>query len=139
MGRVPDWHSRYNEFIEQMRRTPFQWGVNDCGPAWAGYAVSVLTGEKNPLHKYEGKYTDALGAVRVMRDAGFDDLKALMAAELGEPVHPSRGYIGDIAVIKDETPFKYSLGIVNGERVFFRTENGIGTLDLLECDSVFKV
>lgn len=139
MERLPDWHSRYNDFIEKMRQTPFEWGKNDCGPAWAGQVVSVLTGEENPLQKYADKYDNAMGAARTMKDSGFDDLKELVTAELGESIHPSKGYIGDIAVIKDDTPFKYSLGIVNGERVFFRTENGIGTLDLLECDSVFKV
>lgn len=139
MTRLPDWNVRYHAFIESMRKVPFKWGAHDCGPAWAGEAVSVMTGQDNPLGKYKGKYKSLKGAISVMKDAGFSDLKELVAAELGEPVHPSMGYIGDIAVLHDESELKYSLGIVNGERVFFRTKDGIGTVDLLECDSIFKV
>lgn len=139
MSRLPDWCVKYTEFIEKMRKTPFRWGTNDCGPSWAGEAVATMTGRENPLGRYTGTYNSKKTAVKVMREAGFENLKDLMAAELGEPLHPSRGYIGDIAVIHDDSELKYSLGIVNGERVFFRTKDGIGTLDLLECDSIFKV
>lgn len=141
MERLPDWHSRYNDFIEKMRQTPFEWGKNDCGPAWAGQVVSVLTGEENPAKEFSGKYKTVRGAVKVMKESNCSDLKELATKTLNvTPTHPSQGYIGDIAVIAaPETPFGYSFGIVNGERVFFRTEKGVGTLDLLECDSVFKL
>lgn len=139
MTRLHDWNVRYHEFIEKMRKVPFKWGTDDCGPAWVGEAVATLTGRDNPLGKYIGAYRSSNGAYRTMIDAGFSDLKELVAAELGEPQHPSTGYIGDIAVIKDDSKLGYSLGIVNGERVFFRTKTGIGTMDLMECDSIFKV
>lgn len=140
MTRLPDWHSRYVEFIDEMRRVPFEWGTNDCGAGWAGRVIEVLTGEKNPAALYVGRYSTALGAIRMMNNDGFDDLKELATFILNrEPEHPSRGYIGDIALIEDDSPFGYALGIVNGERVFFRREDGIGTVDLLECDSIFKV
>lgn len=140
MTRVPDWFERYCDFINEMRKIPFKWGVNDCGPAWAGAVVALIRGSENPMGSYMGKYKSAIGAARVMRKDGFSDLKELMSAKLGaEPQHPSTGVIGDIALIRDDSPFGYSLGIVNGERVFFKTENGIGTMGLLECESIFKV
>lgn len=139
MERVPDWYVKYNEFVNDMRHTPFEWGKNDCGPSWAGRLVATLRGCENPAAEFSGRYKTPIGAVRVMRESGFQDLKEAVTHYLGEPQHPSRGYIGDIALIRDDSSFRYSLGIVNGERVFFRREDGIGTVDLLECDCIFKV
>jgi hypothetical protein len=138
MIRLPDWHSRFVAFIDEMRRTPFKWGL-DCGPAFAGRNVTVLTGEPNPAEEYVGAYGTRAGAIRAMKQAGFTDLKQAVGSFLGEPVHPSRAYIGDIACIPDTSPLGYSLGIVNGDRIFFRRVDGIGTLDLLEAESVFKI
>lgn len=140
MNRLPDWHSRYVEFINDMRQTPFEWGTNDCGPSWAGAVVTVLTGEPNPAEAHIGKYSSMLGAIKYTKECGFDDLKQAVASFLGEPVHSSCGYIGDIALFPTgDSALGYSLGIVNGERVFYRMPSGIGTLDLLEADCVFKI
>lgn len=137
--RRSDWHSRYVAFIDEMRTTPFEWGTNDCGPAWAGRVVEVLTESENPFIDYQGRYTTMRGAIRLLRNSEWNNLKDFIASKLGKPLAPMNGYIGDIAAIKDDSAFGYSLGIVNGERVFFRRPEGIGTLDLLECDSVFKI
>ncbi|QIG67368.1 hypothetical protein EVB39_039 [Rhizobium phage RHph_TM3_3_9] len=138
MSRLPDWHSRFVAFIDEMRRTPFQWG-NDCGPAFAGRCVTVLTGKPNPVEKYIGAYTTRAGAIRAMKEVGFTDLKQAVESFLGEPSHPSAGFTGDIACVRDNSPLGYALGIVNGERIFFRRPDGIGTLGLLDADSVFKI
>jgi hypothetical protein len=141
MTRRPDWYTRYVDFIEEMRQTPFEWGVNDCGPAWAGRVVEVITDRENPVADAIGRYKSARGGVRLMRKMGYTDLREAASDMLGQPYqHPSRGVIGDIALIK--TPdggFGYSFGIVNGERVFFRREDGIGTVDLLETECVFNL
>jgi hypothetical protein len=138
MKRLPDWHSRFVAFIEEMRRAPFEWG-SDCGPSFAGRNVTVLTGEPNPVEEYIGTYSTRAGAIRKMKELGFSDLKQAVASFLGEPVHPSMGYTGDIACIPDNSPLGYSLGIVNGERIFFRRPDGVGTLGLLDAESVFKI
>lgn len=139
MKRLPDWHSRFVDFINKMRFEPFAWSTGDCGPAWAGAALEALTGEPNPVASYIGTYDTRAGAIRAMKEAGFTDLKQAVAAFLGEPVHPSRGYTGDIAVIPEPSPLGYLIGIVNGDRIFVRRPDGIGTLGLLEAESVFKI
>lgn len=141
MQRRPDWYTRYVAFIEEMRQEPFVWGTADCGPAWVGRAVEVITDQPNPAAEYIGKYKTARGALRLMRKLGYKDLREAASIMLDRPYqHPSRGAIGDIALIKSEDGgFGYSFGIVNGERVFFRREDGIGTVDLLEAECIFKL
>lgn len=139
MKRLPDWHSRFVTFIDSVRITPFDWSVADCGPSFAGAAVEVLTGAPNPVAEYIGKYETRAGAVRAMKEAGFKDLKEAVAAFLGDPVHPSRGFTGDVAVIPDGSPLGYALGIVNGERIFVRRPDGLGTVGLLDAEAVFKI
>lgn len=138
MTRLPDWHSRYVAFINEIRLTPFEWG-NDCTVRFVGRLYEVLTGEPNPAIDFDGKYDSMLSAVRAMRDAGFDNLKEAVSHYLGEPVHPSMAYTGDVACIPDASPFGYALGIVNGDRIFCRRDDGIGTIDLLQAESVFKI
>lgn len=133
------WYPEYVKFIESMHNEPFEWGVNDCGPAWAGRFVEIVTGE-NLVPASLSRYATARGALRAMRKLGYNDLKEVAVDILGsEPLHPSRGCLGDLALIKDDTPFKYSFGAVNGERVFYRHEGGVGTKDLLEAECVFKL
>lgn len=123
-----------------MRQTPFEWGKNDCGPAWAGQVVEIITDEPNPATDLIGRYKTARGGVMLMRRIGYTDLKEAASDMLGRtPQHPSKGAIGDIALIKSDDSFGYSFGIVNGERVFFRREDGIGTVDLLETECIFKL
>lgn len=132
------WYPEYVKFIEEMRTAPFEWGKNDCGLAWAGRFVEIVTGEK-PDVKVRS-YKTKRGAVRAMRELGYKNLKDAAADVLNrEPQHPSRGSLGDLALIKSDGALGYAFGIVNGERVFFRDENGIGTVDLLEASCIFKL
>lgn len=133
------WYPEYVRFIEEIRTTPFAWGTDDCGPAWAGRLVEIVTGV-NPVKGKIGKYSTARGALRVMRKLGYENLKDAAAGLLGKPSqHPSTGCIGDLALIKTEDAFGYAFGAVNGERIFFRDENGLGTKDLLEAECIFKL
>lgn len=133
------WYPQYVEFIDEMRTKPFVWGTDDCGPAWAGRLVEIVRGE-NPVEKHIGSYKTPRGALGKMKRLGYSDLKEATADILGSPPqHPSMGAIGDLALIKSDGPFGYAFGVVNGERVFFRQENGIGTVDLLETECIFKL
>lgn len=132
-----DWYPKYVEFIDEMRRVPFEWGSNDCGLPWAGRFYEIRTGSKLDLEI--PSYVSERGAYRAIRKMGYSDLKEAAIGILGkEPVHPSLGCLGDLALIETGGAFKYAFGIVNGERVFYRDENGIGTKDLLEAACIFK-
>lgn len=134
------WYPEYVNFINEMRQTPFEWGTNDCGASWVGRVIEIVTG-KNPFADLDlGNYSTAIGAVRAMRKLGYSNLREATEHVLGKPSqHPVTGAIGDIALIRDESPFGYAFGVVNGERIFFRTESGLGTADLLEAECIFKL
>lgn len=137
MKRLPDWRERFEAAIDDIRRTPFEWGTHDCGHALAGRIVLALTGE-DVTAPYRDNYRTASEAVRLVRDAGFTDLADLVATILPE-IHPSKARIGDIAAFSTGDALGSALGVVNGERVFVLRHEGIGTMGLLQAHRAFKV
>ncbi|WP_029723070.1 DUF6950 family protein [Sinorhizobium medicae] len=137
LKRLPGWRRRFEAAIDEIKARPFAWGEHDCGPGLAGRLALAMTGV-DCAAQYRGAYDSASGALRVMRDAGFDNLADLVASVLPE-VHISAASIGDIAAVPDDTPFGYALGVVNGERIFVLKTDGVGTVDLLDATRAFKV
>ena len=137
LTRFPDWRRRYETAIDEIKRTPFQWGVHDCGPGLAGRLVLAMTGVDLSA-QYAATYHDAASAARLIRDLGFSTLGDLVASML-PAIHPSKAEIGDIAAIAVDSPIGHGLGVVNGERIFVLTEAGLGTVDLLDAAMCFKV
>lgn len=132
------WYPEYVKFISEMRQREFRWGEDDCGIAWAARLVEIVTGERLDIDV--PTYTSELGAVRALRKMGYNDLKeAAIDILKREPEPPSRATIGDLALIETGGALGYAFGIVNGERVFYRTIKGIGTKDLLEASCIFKL
>ena len=137
LTRIELWRGPYKAVVDDLRRKPFAWGENDCGPALAGRMVEALTGE-DLGSPYRGRYDSAASAYKLMKAEGYDDLADLVAAML--PERPkAQAVIGDIAAIPVDTVFRHALGIVNGERIFVLTETGLGTVDLLDADRIFAV
>lgn len=132
------WVAPFNDFVDGLWRKPFAWGVNDCGPSFAGKAVEVLTGV-DLYSRFAGCYDDAVSGYRVMRQAGFSDLADLVASLLPEYYHPSQAHVGDIAAVPVDTAFGHALGIFNGERILVMTETGVGTLDRSAAARAFRV
>lgn len=137
LTRIQLWRGPFEALIDDIKAKPFVWGENDCGPALAGRMVEALTGQ-DLCGEYRGRYRSRRGALKLMREAGFDDLADLVATKLPE-IHISQATVGDIAAIPVDTPFRHALGVVNGERVFVLTANGIGTVDLFDAARAFKV
>lgn len=138
MIRVQDWRIRFEDTIDTIRRDPFKWGTADCLTGLVCPVLKAITGT-DYFTQYAGKYKTAKGAVIVMKRHGFDNLADLAASELTE-VHPSKCFVGDVVAIPvADDPFGYSLGIVNGERVFVMHPNGLGTRDLSEAARAFQV
>lgn len=135
--RRPDWRSRFETVIDDIKARPFEWGTHDCGPGLAGRIVEAMTGQD--ISRFVvGHYDDAASAARLIHSLGFDSLGALVASLL-PVIHPSRARLGDVAAIDVGGPIGHALGVVNGERVFVLKENGIGTVDLLSAAMCFKV
>jgi hypothetical protein len=137
MKRLKGWAVGLDEMLEKIRRTPFDWSGGDCAIALGAAAVRAITGE-DLAAEYRGKYSTAASALKVMKEAGFDDLADLVASMLPEiPVSFAR--TGDIVTIEKDDEFKSTIGVVNGERVFVLRPDGLGTLDLLQAKRAFKV
>ena len=138
LTRLPDWRTRLSEFIDAVRRTPFEWGTFDCGTGLAGPAVAALTGVDVCL-PYRGTYASPQAAMRVVLAAGHRNLGDLVASILPELQHPSQATVGDIAAVETGSALGWSLGVVNGERIFVLRENGLATVELLTAKRAFKV
>ncbi|KQS79821.1 hypothetical protein ASG25_21775 [Rhizobium sp. Leaf384] len=138
LKRLPLWVGPFNDVLDEMRRTPFDWKTNDCACKFAGRIVEVLTGE-NIYAEFDGAYDDAESAYRVMRGAGFKDLADMVAAYLPEYGHPSEAQIGDIMAIPTASAFVHGLGVLNGERIFTLGESGINHIDRSAATRAFRV
>jgi hypothetical protein len=135
--RRGDWHSRLNAFVDGVKRMPFDWATNNCGEHFAFGAVKTMTDVDIGSH-YRGRYTTAAGAVRVMRKDGFDNLGDLVASHLPE-IHPSRARLGDLAAIPDDSPFGFTLGVVNGETVLMLGEHSMAVVPISQAARTFAV
>lgn len=138
LKRKPGWRSRFEAAIDEIKYVPFDWSTqHDCGPGLVGRLVHAMTGE-DVAAPWRGRYSSRNGALRVMRNEGFDNLADLVASVLPE-IHPSQARIGDIAAFEMASPFKFALGVVNGDRVFVLKPEGIGTMNLLAAKRAFRV
>lgn len=139
MKRKDLWITEYNDFIDRVRFTGFEWDKFDCGPLFAGQLCEALCGE-NPVAHLIGKYHDQESAVKLMHDLGFENLADATADFLPEYSNPQEAKMGDIAAIKvEQSPFGYALGIVNGERVFVLHPMGVGVVNRRNIARAFKV
>jgi hypothetical protein len=138
LRRLPDWRSHLDDMINEVRRTPFEWGAMDCGPAFTGRAVEAITGT-NYLGAFAGRYSTVAEAVALMEAEGFNDLADLVASLLPEYEHASQSKVGDIAAVPTDGPFGWSLGIVGGERIFAMHKVGLVTVDFLTAKRAFRV
>lgn len=138
MSRVKGWRAKFDATVDVIRLHPFDWKMqNDCVFGLAAPLVTAITGRAQ-AREFVGKYRTAEGALVEMKRAGYDSL-ADAVADRFEEIHPSQARVGDIVAYKTDTPFKYALGVVNGERAFVLRDDGLGTMDLLEADRAFRI
>ena len=135
--RKPDWRARFEEAIDDIKKTPFAWGIHDCGPSFAGRLVLAITGV-DLAAQYAGTYANEEEALAIIHNAGFETLGDMVASML-PAIHPSQARIGDVAAIPVDRPIGHALGVVNGERIFVVMPSGIGTVSLLTASMAFKV
>ncbi|MGD9476152.1 DUF6950 family protein [Shinella sp. G-2] len=137
LTRLPNWRSRLEAVMDDIRLRPFEWHTHDCGRGLAARVVMAVTGVDIGA-QYDGEYHDAASAARLIRSHGFASLGDLVASLL-PAVHPSQAQLGDIAAIRMDGPIGHALGVVNGERILVLMDIGYGTVDLLDAEVCFKV
>lgn len=83
MKRSHDWPTQVAQFLLSKRNQPFQWGENDCC-LFAADAIIAMGGE-DVAEDVRGRYKTAIGARRIMRNLGANDVVELLTQRLGEP------------------------------------------------------
>lgn len=137
MMRKTEWRKNFEETIDDLKAAPFSWGA-DCLFGLVVPILDAISDDDPRFTRFAGRYKTAKGALGVMRRAGFENLADLVASELPE-IHPSQCRIGDIVAIPTDDDFGFSIGVVNGDRVFVKLEDGLGTRDLLDATRAFQV
>ncbi|MBM2294713.1 hypothetical protein JQX09_22395 [Sulfitobacter pseudonitzschiae] len=134
IARLPDWRQRLQTYIQDVSRTPFEEGVNDCALFLAG-GVAAMTGVDYGA-PFRGRYTTIRGGLRVLRRAGFEDHVALAQHHLAaKPV--AFANVGDGAIVLSGN--ERALGIVQGPNVFVLRPEGLGHVPLAAAHSVLVV
>ena len=93
MTRRPDWEDRLAAYLEPLRARPFSWGEHDCCTFGFG-AVEAMTGEDR-MAEFRGRYTTAIGSVRVLRREGHETLAAMLDSKF-PPIPPALARRGDL-------------------------------------------
>jgi cell wall-associated NlpC family hydrolase len=128
-ARRSGWERRLVAAVEVARDQPFCWGRHDC----ATLAFDLrrdLTGGYDVAALWRGRYTTALGAVRVMRRLGWQSLEAAGRDLLGEPlssVHLAQR--GDLVLANTGHGF----GICLGARAAGIAPEGLVVVPLSSC------
>jgi hypothetical protein len=95
MPRLHDWAHRLDKLVSQALLRPFEWGHHDCC-LWAADAVLAQTGN-DPAAAVRGTYSDAAGAMRVLRAQG--GLRGA-AARAGVEIAPLLATTGDVGLVR---------------------------------------
>jgi hypothetical protein len=136
--RVVGWPRLLNNYVAQVSRRaskePFKFGTFDCVHLAADW-VHLCTGV-DPLADYRGKY----GTKEEAQQLVGDGLLQRLTEKLGEPIHPSHGQRGDIALRVADG----SCGILftSGARMrglFLSESSGLVMHRLQDIDYVFRV
>ena len=116
MRRISTWEQRLSDYIASKLNEPFEYGVNDCSLFSAG-AVEAMT-EEDPMPEFRGKYDSLLTSVRVIQDAGFADLEAVIDSKFPEvPIGFAKR--GDLAFHDG------SVGVIIGNEAVFVSDDGL--------------
>jgi hypothetical protein len=137
MKRQPGWRTRLHREIAHAAKKLFDWGDHDCVLFAAGDCVFAMTGE-DPAASFRGTYSNAFGASRAIKAAGFDDLPSLVAAHFSE-VHPSAAHFGDLMAVPGTNETGWALGICLGERIAVLGPQGLGTIARNRATRAFRV
>lgn len=116
--REQGWEKRLAATVEQYRRAPFAWGTSDC-VIFAADCAKALTGA-DPAVDYRGKYSDAAGAVAIVKSFGGENVGDaaghFFEAHPTAHAHARRGDIAMVAAPTPEDPLG-ALGVILGNIV----------------------
>ena len=135
MTRLDNWPAMLALYIDSRRHEPFVWGKNDCC-LFAADWVLIATGQ-DIAKDFRGTYEGALGATRIIREAGGIDCLLRQHAPHLRTISRKAAWRGDL-VLRD-TPNGPTLGIVLGAIDAFVGEDGLAFPALDETALCWKL
>ena len=132
-ARRDNWPKLLAQFIEARRAQPFAWGSNDCC-IFAADWVEICTGEDH-AKVWRGRYTSALGAARVLDEAG--GVEALVDALGLQRIAPKLAGRGDI--VAQEAGRGMTLGICLGETTAYTAKTGLLFGPITNVETAWKI
>lgn len=99
--RVEGWERRLKLAVEKHIRLPAEYGVSDC-LIIALDGIEAVTGEDPyPRATFDRVYSTAQGALRCLKQAGFDTVGDVLRAKFPE-VAPSLAQRGDVGLCEHD-------------------------------------
>jgi len=135
MERLTDWPVRLRAWLISIHGVPIRPGHHDCCLFGAG-AIEAQTGI-DLAAGWRGRYSTFAGGRRVLRQAGYADHVALIAAHLREaPVIEAAE--GDIAIVP--TGDGDAVGVAQGAAVYVLSQTGrIGLVPMTAVHRLFQL
>lgn len=132
-NRAEGWTEALARVIEKHSELPFQYGVSDCGQL-AADAVQAITGQ-DIFQEYRN-YTTGIGAARILKKAGCNNIGDLFAKFLNEG-HIAHAMRGDIGVVEFQN--QICAGVFTGVGFACKGQFGIVFMQSNEVMRVFEV
>lgn len=130
--RPADWDVRLWAYIDAAQAQPFAWGTHDCATWVAGWGREV-TGEDHAA-AWRGRYDTEVGAVRMIRRAGYRDMAQWVSEICGDPLaHRLMAQRGDVALVEG------ALGIVTGGQVALLGPQGLAFRPLTDAALAWRI
>lgn len=141
--RPANWDIALAEYLEKIRKTPFQWGSNDC-ITFTNRSTEIITG-KGYCDDWIGDYSDGAGAFRHyhrrLSEQGHDGIIAAIDSRLNrlDVKYPPRGTLVGRKSEDKNGVLPIALGIVVSDLAAFLMADGLILLAPDEADLFWSV
>lgn len=137
MKRVYNWYERLSDYLADVHRMPFEYGVHDCILFPAG-AVTAVT-DVDLAKPFRGKYHDLRSGIKLLHDAGYMNQFAYIEENFSE-IPVAMAQPGDIGLVNVSDDGQMLSGCVfGGEMIYVLGENGMAALDRMKAVKAYKV
>ena len=149
MKRLENWESRLFAFIESRKKTPMQWGTDDCFMLVVG-AIKAMTGvdpkKAHPDARLIGSYDTPNEGYRTLRNysgKGLVETCSMFANKMGMAVKDKAfASRGDVAIVETETVIggvREVMGVVLGDVVASQGKDGIVYNDISKAKMIWTI
>lgn len=130
MIRQAGWRGRLGAVISAAAARNFEVGQHDCA-IFTADCVLAITGV-DLAAEWRGKYQTYRQGLTLMRDCGYQNPKALVAAHF-DAIHPSEMVPGDLCFMRSAG------GVFQGQVAYVLTPTGLGAIPAAQVTQAFRV